>query len=211
MIRFSWLARASGALLAAAAVNGSLFALMAHLNAAGAARPEPRPEPLPPAWMAERPPPSREPAARVEAQSAPGPVMTVLLERSEPEPMPLAPLSAGVPFTPAVAAPVAFQGGPGLVVEDRLDQAPREMANALPVYPRTARLNGQQGVVWVRLLIDENGRVADARLERVSGDAAFGEAVLRAAQDWRFEPARHRGQPVRVWGIKAVRFELREG
>jgi protein TonB len=197
-------------MLLAVAVNGGLLAVIAQLNAHEAPPPE-KPGPRAVAWAPE--PPARPRMERVDPrrERAEAPLMTVPLDPSPPEPVPLSPLSAGVPLVAAHAEPVVFQGGAGVVVKDRLDQVPRERANTLPRYPRSARASGEEGTVWVRLLIDERGRVAEARLKRVIGDPAFGQAVLDAARDWRFEPARHRGLPVRVWGIKTVRFELAGG
>jgi len=62
----------------------------------------------------------------------------------------------------------------------------------------------------VRLLIDERGRVEDVQVLRVEGHPSFREAVLDVVHKWTFRPARHRGRPVKVWGIKRIRFELEE-
>jgi protein TonB len=98
--------------------------------------------------------------------------------------------------------------GNGVGSADQVDQPPREPAgNAQPEFPERERRLGIEGEVVVRLLIDTTGRVE--QIEFVSGPAAFRVAVERVAKSWRFEPARHRGQIVKVWGIKEVGFKLR--
>jgi protein TonB len=100
--------------------------------------------------------------------------------------------------------------GNGVGNADQVDQPPREPAgNAQPEFPERERRLGIEGEVVVRLLIDETGRVE--QIEFVSGPAAFRAAVERVAKTWRFEPARHRGQIVKVWGTKEVGFTLRRG
>lgn len=60
----------------------------------------------------------------------------------------------------------------------------------LPTYPADALRNGQEGVVVLRLGLDAEGRVADARVERNQGDVSrsMASAALAAARDWRFQP-----------------------
>jgi len=92
----------------------------------------------------------------------------------------------------------------------RVDEPPREITDLSPHYPRAALKRGIEGLVVVKLLIDERGRVTDTRIIRVEGHASFREAVLRVAKKWRFRPARHCGRPVEVWGIKRVQFKLED-
>jgi TonB family protein len=61
----------------------------------------------------------------------------------------------------------------------------------LPTYPEEARRLGLSGLVHVRILIDEKGRVAracaDPKLSSIS-DTLFVEAAQSAAKQWRFKP-----------------------
>lgn len=91
---------------------------------------------------------------------------------------------------------------------DQVDQPPREsFGNAQPTYPVRERNLGIEASVLVKLLIDEEGRVQDAKVLR--GPEAFRRSVLAVAYDWQFVPARHEGRSVKVWGVKEVRFQLR--
>lgn len=91
---------------------------------------------------------------------------------------------------------------------DRVDQGPQESSgNSQPAYPTRERNLGIEGSVLVKLLIDEKGQVKDAQVLR--GPEAFRQSVLSVAFDWKFSPAQHEGRPVKVWGVKEVRFQLR--
>ncbi len=91
---------------------------------------------------------------------------------------------------------------------DRVDQPPTEVGgNAKPEYPTAEESRGVEATVVVQLLIDEEGRVKDARA--VLGPEVFRKAVLGVAFKWRFKPAVHQGKPVKVWGVKQVQFKLR--
>lgn len=64
-----------------------------------------------------------------------------------------------------------------------------------PVYPKAELKARHSGMVTVRLVIDENGRVARARALEDS-DEAFVDAALTAVKAWGFAPAISGGQPV---------------
>ena len=71
-----------------------------------------------------------------------------------------------------------------------------------PVYPRSAKLDGAQGIVLVSAAIDTQGNPGEVRVLH-SPDPRLSEAAVQAARQWRWEPARTRdGQPI------AVRFTL---
>jgi periplasmic protein TonB len=77
-----------------------------------------------------------------------------------------------------------------------------------PVYPPSCRRQGIEGVVRVRVLVGEDGRVVQALVARTSGDDALDRAALEAVDDWRFEPARRDGAPVRAWASVPIEFKL---
>jgi Ca-activated chloride channel family protein len=76
----------------------------------------------------------------------------------------------------------------------------------VPVYPPAARSSGAQGRVVVEVLIDERGKVAEARA--VSGHAFLLPAAVQAARQARFTPALLSGQPVKVKGTINYVFTL---
>jgi len=92
-----------------------------------------------------------------------------------------------------------------------VDRPPREIFAPPPRFPARARRRGLEGEVTVRLVIDEEGRVVEAELVRVMGDASFGDAALEAVRGWRYTAAWHRGRVVRVFGTKTIAFRLEDG
>ena len=91
---------------------------------------------------------------------------------------------------------------------ETVDQPPRELTQMRPAYPRVAERLGREGSVRIRALVDEAGKVREVRTLEVVGHPAFEQAVLDEVYRWRLTPPRHRGQPVRVWVTKTVRFEM---
>ena len=77
-----------------------------------------------------------------------------------------------------------------------------------PVYPPRCLRLGIEGTVRVRVLVGEDGRVQEATVGKSSGEAALDDAALDAVRDWRFEPAKRDGVPVRAWAIVPIEFKL---
>ncbi|MDG5767181.1 hypothetical protein QA596_06880 [Balneolales bacterium ANBcel1] len=92
-----------------------------------------------------------------------------------------------------------------------------------PVMPSDARRDNLYIEVEVLFIVSENGRVEEAsiyemrllnrntgRLEQVAETGyGFREIVLNAARQWEFQPARHRGEPVRSPTRHLFRFGSR--
>jgi protein TonB len=75
-----------------------------------------------------------------------------------------------------------------------------------PVYPAAARNSGASGTVVVEVLIDERGKVVEARA--VSGHLILQQAAVQAARLARFSPATLSGEAVRVKGTINYVFTL---
>jgi len=73
-----------------------------------------------------------------------------------------------------------------------------------PVYPPIARHAHVEGVVTVRVTIDEQGNVISARA--VSGHPLLQGACVEAARNAKFSPTKLAGQPVKVTGLIAYNF-----
>jgi protein TonB len=84
--------------------------------------------------------------------------------------------------------------GPG-VVEPSLVGPPKV------VYPPMARQQGiTGGRVVVMVLVDEEGRVTEARLQQgVAPRSGINEAVIDAVKRTKFRPATKNGIPVKMW------------
>jgi protein TonB len=91
-----------------------------------------------------------------------------------------------------------------------VEQMPVEIKREQPVYPDIAELTNTEGVVWIKALVDKNGKVREARVARSSGsNVGFDEAAVEAAYKFLYKPAIQNGQPVAVWVTYKVVFQLK--
>jgi len=78
-----------------------------------------------------------------------------------------------------------------------LQARPVALYRVSPRYPSLAREAELSGTVFLELLVDERGVVIDARDLGSTVPALLVAEALRAARQWRFEPARQHLKPVR--------------
>ena len=78
-----------------------------------------------------------------------------------------------------------------------------------PRYPESARRQGIEGTIVLKIYVSDKGRVEDILVERSAGHQDLDLAAVEAVKKWRFEPARRGKQAVAVWVMLPVRFELR--
>jgi len=84
---------------------------------------------------------------------------------------------------------------------------PRQIKEVRPVYPQVARTARVEGVVVIEAVIDENGKVVEARA--VSGPGLLMAAALQAVMQWEYEPTYLDGMPVAMRMQVQVDFHLR--
>jgi protein TonB len=149
-----------------------------------------RPSAPPPSSPAVEPEPS--PPSQVPSPPPPEPVRA---KEPEPEPEP-------TPTAPRVRLGDLVEMGPG-VVPPQLVSAPKAQ------YPPMARTLKVEGVVVVSVLVDENGRVADARVAESSRQkAGLDEAAVEAAKRAQYRPATKDGVRVKMWTRLRIPFKL---
>jgi protein TonB len=81
--------------------------------------------------------------------------------------------------------------------------------NEPPLYPLKARRLGYEGIVMLKVLIDDNGRVDDLRVLKSSGHRVLDRAALSAVKKWLFEPGTEDGVKKKMWVKIPVRFDLK--
>lgn len=86
-----------------------------------------------------------------------------------------------------------------------LDKRVAAKGNLTIEYPLIAAALGNEAMVYVLLLIDEEGK--KSRVEIVQGDADFSVAVLQALDKVEFRPGVLKNKPVR--SIMLLEFEFR--
>lgn len=87
--------------------------------------------------------------------------------------------------------------------------APDYLRNPPPIYPRSSRLSGEEGVVVLTVRIDTSGVVLDLTLKRSSQFSRLDQAALESVRDWKFKPARIAGLAVASTVEVPVKFVLR--
>ena len=75
-------------------------------------------------------------------------------------------------------------------------------------YPPLAQRMKKEATVTVRVLVDENGKAADAQATGNSAGFGMDEAALEYARSCVFTPATKNGVPVRMWMDIKVAFNL---
>ena len=76
-----------------------------------------------------------------------------------------------------------------------------------PEYPRLARRLGKEGIVVLRLFIDEHGRLLNVEVIEKARHG-FDEAAIEAVKASTFRPAKLNGHPVACKAVLPVRFKL---
>lgn len=77
-----------------------------------------------------------------------------------------------------------------------------------PEYPESARRQGREGKVLLRVLVDDQGRSKKVEIHTSSGSEALDQAAADAIQRWRFYPARYGDRPVESWIKVPIEFAL---
>jgi protein TonB len=77
-----------------------------------------------------------------------------------------------------------------------------------PAYPDSAREEGHEGTVILRVLVDEHGKPGAVDVVRSSGFSSLDEAGRAAARGALFKPYLEDGHAVSVYVIVPLRFQL---
>jgi protein TonB len=108
------------------------------------------------------------------------------------------PTSPAAPARPKPAGPVMLSGELSVACPER----------APPRYPHHSRRMREEGMVMLRVELDEQGSVCDAHIATSSGFVRLDEAALTAVRTWRCHPAHRNGQPVRATALQPFNFIL---
>jgi TonB family protein len=87
----------------------------------------------------------------------------------------------------------------------------RATKRVAPVYPTESLKNGISGRVVVDILVDEYGKVPEAKVNQAP-DELTGQAVIDAAKQWEFKaPPKIQGRQICYSSTLSFRFEIRNG
>jgi len=87
-----------------------------------------------------------------------------------------------------------------------VEKLPEPIHQEKPVYPPNASKAGFEGTVWIKALVDVDGKIKEAFVQKKSGTPALDNAALEAAFKCTYAPGEQNGQPVAVWISYKVEF-----
>ncbi len=96
----------------------------------------------------------------------------------------------------------------------QVDKMPVPISSAAPAYPELLRKAGIEGMVWLKLIVDQNGNPMKVSVVRSESNAKdgnafpFEQAAINAVYSWKFSPAVLNGKPVKVWVTVPFKFKL---
>ncbi|MTW12386.1 TonB family protein [Pseudoduganella eburnea] len=193
------------AVLGYAIVNGTMHRLVESI-----------PEVVNVTFVAPPPPPTpvSQPKTVEVAQKAPSiapprlPVLPVVVENTiTPPPAPVRvsePAPAPVAVAPVASAPAApaAPAGPRVISAVEYIRAPQ------PVYPSSSRRMGEQGVVTLRVLVNEKGYAEQASIQKSSGSSNLDEAGRAAVMRALFKPYVEDGKAQPVYVVVPINFQM---
>ncbi|WP_249674506.1 energy transducer TonB [Pseudomonas abieticivorans] len=168
------------------------------------------PAPAPAASAAPTPPPpvvpvTPAPVAAVHPVARPKPVAKPQVAQH-----PVAPVATPGPTaisTPAAAPVVAATPAPPPQPKT-LTRGVQYLREPQPQYPESAREDGHEGTVILRVLVDEHGKPGAIDVVRSSGFGNLDEAGRAAARGALFKPYLEDGHAESVYVIVPLRFQL---
>ncbi|MFA6469694.1 MAG: energy transducer TonB [Bacteroidota bacterium] len=102
-------------------------------------------------------------------------------------------------ITAAIVA-ILMSGCAGRVEVDNNNRGPVLISAEEAVYPEEARVKNVEGDVWVKMRVNENGKVTTVMIEKTP-DQSLCAAAMDAALRRKYSPAMLDGKPVGVWLI----------
>jgi periplasmic protein TonB len=78
-----------------------------------------------------------------------------------------------------------------------------------PTYPPSVLRQGIQGTTLLKVHVLIDGRVGEVVVQQSAGHPDLDLAAAEAVRRWRFEPARRGDEPVAMWVLLPVEFQIR--
>lgn len=87
---------------------------------------------------------------------------------------------------------------------------PQVVTKTKPAYPELARKASIEGIVYLDILVDKEGKVRDIQVLKASGtNVGFEQAAVEAVKQWTFTPAIQNGKPVACWLTQPIKFQVK--
>lgn len=187
--------------VAAVVIAGHAAVIYALAVTMGVVEAPPIVEPIK-AVIIEAPPVEPEPYVPPETPPvAQQPVVEVPLPEIPPVTTPVETIT--VP--PVTEAPSAEPSTAPAIMEAKSLSVTRRVE---PVYPPASRRLDEEGVVRLRVLVDERGRPQEVQVAKSSGFDRLDQAAVTAVRRWQFSPAMQASGAVTAWTQVNVVFKL---
>lgn len=98
---------------------------------------------------------------------------------------------------------------PGIDEFVPVEKPPQIVKRAVPVYPEMAMRAGLEGTVYVKILVDKDGKPKKAVVIK-STTEIFNDSAVEAAMQFVFTPAVMNNGPVKVWVAIPFKFKLKD-
>ncbi len=98
--------------------------------------------------------------------------------------------------------------GNAVMTADLVDVPPKPVTRGSFKYPPAAKKNGVKGYVVLSVLVETDGSVNQVQVLESNPSGIFDAAALQGIRAWHFEPAKYKGDIVRVWAKQKIRFDL---
>jgi len=98
--------------------------------------------------------------------------------------------------------------GNAVMTADLVDVPPKPITRGAFKYPPAAKKNGVKGYVLLSVLVEVDGSVNQVQVLESNPSGIFDAAALNGIRSWHFEPAKYKGDTVRVWAKQKIRFDL---
>ena len=102
---------------------------------------------------------------------------------------------------------IAPEDEPGIDEFVPVEKYPIAVRQIFPEYPEIARRTGTEGSVWVKVLVDKQGKVKKVVVVK-SDSELFNDPAVQAAGQWLFTPAIMNAGPISVWVVIPFHFHL---
>lgn len=91
----------------------------------------------------------------------------------------------------------------------QVDRRPRVLKPVTPIYPNQATINGIEGRVVLRFIVDENGEVQNPVIVKAEPEGVFEKAALAAIVKYKFIPAVIGKKNVKCIAVMPIGFEIK--
>lgn len=104
---------------------------------------------------------------------------------------------------------ITIEDDPGMDEFIPYEKGPDIVKRVMPQYPEMAIRAGLEGTVWVKILVDKDGRPKKAVVMKSTVEI-FNDPAVEAAMQFIFTPAVMNNGPVRVWVAMPFKFRLKD-